>query len=122
MNGSNKNWLTVTNNDLWQGVNGINNPCPAGFRVPTKDELTAEISSWSPAGSTGAFNSTLKFPATGFRMVNYNTLFIGTPGNVTLWSSTIGNNTTLEAWNWDGVQWYSNEYRNQGFMVRCIKN
>jgi len=28
-------WRTPQNDNLWQGVNGINNPCPAGFRIPT---------------------------------------------------------------------------------------
>ena len=102
-------------------LNSINNSCPTGFRVPTKDELAAEISSWSPSGNAGAYNSTLKFPGTGFRRVNECTLNISTTGNVTLWSSTIGTNTN-EAWNWDGNVWYSNSYRNHGYMVRCIKN
>jgi hypothetical protein len=26
-------WRSPQNNDLWQGVNGINNPCPDGFRL-----------------------------------------------------------------------------------------
>ena len=29
-------WRSPQNDNLWQGVNGINNPCPAGFRVPTE--------------------------------------------------------------------------------------
>ena len=117
------NWLTVNNNTLWQGVNGINNPCPTGFRVPTKDELTAEISSWSPSGNTGAYNSTLKFPGTGFRRANESYYNIHWTTKVMLWSSTIGNSTT-EAWDWDGENnvWYSNAFRNQGYMVRCNKN
>ena len=28
-------WRTTQNNNLWQGVNGTNNPCPTGFRIPT---------------------------------------------------------------------------------------
>ena len=36
-------WLFNRNNNLWQGVNGINNPCPAGFRLPTSAELQAEV-------------------------------------------------------------------------------
>ena len=28
-------WRIPQNNNLWQGVNGINNPCPTGFRLPT---------------------------------------------------------------------------------------
>ena len=31
-------WRSTQNDNLWQGVNGINNPCPAGFRVPTEAE------------------------------------------------------------------------------------
>ncbi|GAB1416194.1 hypothetical protein MASR2M117_16000 [Paludibacter sp.] len=28
-------WQNTQNYNLWQGVNGINNPCPTGYRVPT---------------------------------------------------------------------------------------
>jgi hypothetical protein len=29
-------WRSPGNDNLWQGVSGINNPCPAGFRLPTE--------------------------------------------------------------------------------------
>ena len=29
------------NDNLWQGVNGVNNLCPSGFRLPTSTEVTA---------------------------------------------------------------------------------
>jgi len=29
------NWRSTQNNDLWQGINGINNPCPSGYRLIT---------------------------------------------------------------------------------------
>lgn len=35
-------WRQPQNDNLWQGVNGINNPCPAGFRIPTAAEWTDE--------------------------------------------------------------------------------
>ena len=35
-------WRTPQNNNLWQGVSGTNNPCPAGFRLPTETELETE--------------------------------------------------------------------------------
>ena len=34
-----KDWRTGQNDNLWQGVNGINNPCPNGYRVPTYANL-----------------------------------------------------------------------------------
>jgi uncharacterized protein (TIGR02145 family) len=36
-------WRSPQNNDLWQGLNGINNPCPAGYRLPTEAEWNAEV-------------------------------------------------------------------------------
>ena len=35
-------WRSPQNANLWQGVNGINNPCPSGYRLPTEAELEAE--------------------------------------------------------------------------------
>ncbi len=60
-------WLVLTNNNLWQGINGINNPCPNGWRLPTETELKEERESWSQLDSQGAFNSTLKWPSSGYR-------------------------------------------------------
>jgi hypothetical protein len=57
-------WLTNFNNNLWQGLNGINNPCPSGFRIPTATEFENETALQS---KTTAFASFLKLPNTGFR-------------------------------------------------------
>jgi|GEM_PF-6382811 len=61
-------WLIVRDSNLWQGVSGINNPCPAGYRVPTLQELEIEVQSW-PSGNypEAAFNSPLKLPMPGYR-------------------------------------------------------
>jgi hypothetical protein len=34
-------WRSPQNHILWQRVNGINNPCPTGYRLPTNAELDA---------------------------------------------------------------------------------
>jgi uncharacterized protein (TIGR02145 family) len=35
-------WRSPQNNNLWLGVNGVNNPCPTGYRIPTEAEWNAE--------------------------------------------------------------------------------
>ncbi|NDB36338.1 MAG: hypothetical protein EB023_13595, partial [Flavobacteriia bacterium] len=40
-------WRSPQNANLWQGVNGVNNPCPSGYRLPTETELNNERLSWS---------------------------------------------------------------------------
>ena len=64
---SDYDWRSPKNDNLWQGVNGINNPCPAGYRLPTKAEWEVERQSWSSNDKAGAFNSPLKLPVAGFR-------------------------------------------------------
>jgi uncharacterized protein (TIGR02145 family) len=61
-------WRSPQNNNLWQGVNGINNPCPNGYRLPTEAEFLGEINSWTGGrNSNGAFSSWLKFVLGGYR-------------------------------------------------------
>jgi len=61
------NWRSPENNALWQGVAGVNNPCPSGWRIPTEAEWTIERNSWSAQNTTGAFNSPLRLVAGGSR-------------------------------------------------------
>ena len=60
-------WLVPQNNNLWQGINGTNNPCPSGYRLPTDNEWEAERQSWGSNNAAGAFSSPLKFPSAGYR-------------------------------------------------------
>jgi len=64
---ANSDWLTVSDDNLWQDVNGINNPCPLGFRLPTEAELEAERLSWISNDAAGAFESPLKLTIGGAR-------------------------------------------------------
>ena len=40
----NRDWRSPSNQNLWQGVGGINNPCPSGYRLPTLSEFNEETS------------------------------------------------------------------------------
>lgn len=53
-----------TVNTRWQGVNGVNNPCPAGYRVPVTAEFQALSTSFQPDARQAAFNSPLKMTDT----------------------------------------------------------
>ncbi len=117
-------WRNPQNNSLWQGVNGINNPCPKGYRLPTKGEWEAELNSWGAnKNATGAFNSPLKLPVAGFRKYSDGSLNqAGISGNY--WSSTISSNNYYSQ-----VLFFTNAMalmtahgRANGCSVRCIKD
>jgi uncharacterized protein (TIGR02145 family) len=83
-------WRIPKNDNLWQGVNGINNPCPDGYRLPTAAEWEVEISSWSSQDGMGAFNSPLKLPMAGERFRADGSLGRANGTGGSYWSSTIG--------------------------------
>lgn len=67
--GTNKiyDWSKSINVNLWQGVNGKNNVCPTGFRLPTIEEWEKEIKTWSSLDIDGSFKSELKLIGAGGR-------------------------------------------------------
>jgi hypothetical protein len=114
-------WRRPRNNNLWQGVNGVNNPCPSGYRLPTEAELIAEFSSWSSKDAAGAFSSPLKLPLAGNRSSSGGKLFNAGIFGV-YWSSTVnGPDARLIAFNSSNVRVYVS-YRAYGLSVRCIKD
>jgi uncharacterized protein (TIGR02145 family) len=113
-------WRSPQNNNLWQGVNGINNPCPSGYRLPTETELNAERTSWSQNNSTGAFASPLKLPMAGFRQANDGSLVNIGVGNY--WSSTVSGSNSHYLYFNSSNAFIGNPNRAYGYSVRCIKN
>ncbi len=117
--GAAQDWRIPQNHNLWQGINGINNPCPAGFRIPTAGEWQTEIQSWNSNDATGAFESPLKLTAAGHRYGSSGSIGnVGTYGSY--WtSSTDGSNARL-------LYFYSinattiSFIRASGLSIRCI--
>jgi hypothetical protein len=114
-------WRSPQNGNLWQGVNGVNNPCPSGYRLPTETELNNERLSWSSNNSAGAYASPLKWTMAGYRHHSNGLLSgVGTYGYC--WSSTVSG-TSSRFLDFSSSNAYMNVfYRANGFTVRCLKN
>ncbi|MCC5924427.1 MAG: hypothetical protein JJT77_11635 [Crocinitomicaceae bacterium] len=114
-------WRSPQNNNLWQGVNGVNNPCPSGYRLPTSAELEAERLSWSENNRLGAFASPLKLSVAGTRASGNGSLS-NVGAQAFYWSSTV-NDTGADRlfFNINGASMNSN-FRASGYSVRCIKD
>ena len=120
-------WRVPQNDDLWNEVSGINknNPCPFGFRLPTKLELNAERISWvvdngSTNDADGAFGSALKLVMAGGRSGGDSFDFVDTTGYY--WSNTVNvTNASQLVFNssFAGISSYA---RAGGRSVRCIKD
>lgn len=113
-------WRVPQNNNLWQGESGINNPCPAGFRLPTDVELNIERASWSSNDQYGAFASPLKLVAAGCRGLYDGTVYdAGSFGYY--WSSTVSGIYSRYL-NFYGYASMSSLHRAHGFSARCLED
>ena len=113
-------WKTSQNDDLWQDVSSIHNPCPSGFRIPTLAEWQTEISSWPSKNAAGAMSSPLKLPTAGRRSEsNALVSFTGTSGFY--WTSNAVGNLSYIIIFGDDFSVSFDEPRAEGASIRCIK-
>jgi uncharacterized protein (TIGR02145 family) len=113
------NWTDFTDEDtLWQS--GLNDPCPAGYRIPTIAELIAEIVEFNTINAAGAF-LTLKITLAGFRL-GTNGAITGVGSDVRYWSSSTGSETARFIEIQEGSYGIGAVGRSNGYSVRCIKN
>jgi len=118
-------WTTVDSNgalreDAWAD-SGANDICPSGYSVPTEAEFTAETN------SATAFSSFLKLPVSGYR--NRDTGLLTNVGiNGAYWSRSsspsgiYGSYARNLDFNASSGAAFNNNYRANGFSVRCIKD
>ncbi len=116
-----RDWRNPQNANLWQGVDGINNPCPAGFRIPTYADLDNERRTWATSNAEGAFLSSLKLPQAGLRyhrdgsIVDYIT-------SGYYWSNDAYETKSTALFFDTSSSNMMLSYRSMGYSVRCIKN
>ena len=119
--GGNFDWRNPQNDNLWQGVNGINKPCPSGYRIPTSAEFDTERLTWSSNNSAGAYASQLKLPYANGR--DGSNGFFGIAGTGSdYWTSTVDGIYSMSLYinNVEAVT--RSIWRNSGISVRCIKD
>jgi uncharacterized protein (TIGR02145 family) len=119
-----RDWRNPQENNLWQGVDGVNNPCPTGWRIPTKDDWMAEELT---SGDDGF--SKLKLTLTGRRNANTGNVTLSTNG--LYWTSTSQETSSpgLFASNYfvfDATQVFpitstTTNNRGNGLACRCVK-
>jgi uncharacterized protein (TIGR02145 family) len=114
-------WRSPQNNNLWQGVNGVNNPCPSAYRLPTDAELEAERTSWMSNNDAGAFASPLKFPVAGFRDASAGSL-ASVGSNGFYWSSTVNGTFANFLYFFSSIAYMNLNFRARGLSVRCLKD
>jgi len=114
-------WRSPQNHNLWQGVSSTNNPCPSGWRVPTDAEWETERLSWGSNNAAGAFASPLKLSMGGYRLYTNGSVY-HVLSKAYYWSSTV-NSTFSRALYFDSSNSSMyDQYRSNGFAVRCIKD
>jgi uncharacterized protein (TIGR02145 family) len=119
VNVASNDWRNPQNDNLWQGVNVANNPCPNGYRIPSYIELDAELSMTNNLEE--AFSSIIKLPAAGLRNLGDGIeYFSGSLGRY--WSSSPnGGYSYIFKFN-DTSANIDSHNRANGYSVRCIKN
>ena len=114
-------WRSPQNDDLWQGVDGTNNPCPSGYRLPTEAEWQAERTSWDSDDPAGAFASPLKLPVAGYRRYSNGSLYnVGSYGYY--WSSTLDGTYSRSLYFLSSTANMFSNRRAYASSVRCLKD
>jgi uncharacterized protein (TIGR02145 family) len=129
-------WISPQNNSLWlDGSKTANDPCPAGFRVPTQAQWgglfiggltngapgTATQNTWTWTGNGYTVGANLYLPAAGLRHGTGAAVVQLSGINGAYWSSTVvGVNAYILYFANDGINPSNAPSRGPGFSVRCI--
>lgn len=127
-------WRNPNNDNLWQGVDGINNPCPSGYRLPTETEFNAEINAnnITKISILNTTNSPFRFvfPSMryGITITILGTQYLGyiDPNNLSheafYWTSTVKGFFSRCCYINDVGAGIISSERTAGYSIRCIKD
>lgn len=114
-------WRDSPNDDLWSGAKSLNNPCPAGYRLPTEAEISEELQTWDTQDLAGAFGSILKLPAAGRRDALTGVLLNESTSGA-IWASSVNGVFGRRLYFGNNLADTGDRNRAQGSSVRCIKD
>lgn len=128
----NGDWSVQHDPKLWgdgsqnfSSIKSVNDPCPAGFRIPTNEELTTIMHALTfnsaSSGATAKDDGVLFLPYAGTKNIAGATV---TPSNAKYWSSTVASGSTTHTVNaliFNGSAMSMSQIeRAEGAVVRCI--
>ena len=114
-------WRSTKNDNLWQGVNGINNPCSTGWRLPTSAEWSTLVTAEGITNIATAYSSSLKLTVAGIR--GYLDTFSDQGSFGYYWSSSPDTINAFNLYFSDVIVNASNDHqRASGMPVRCVRD
>jgi uncharacterized protein (TIGR02145 family) len=121
-------WLSTPDNTLWTGANPATNPCPAGFRIPTEAEWSAEnIANVGATFQTNGLKLTLPGMLTNFSSGGASYTAKGSYGQyltqTAYTTSPFVGGARYFGVNGSNQAWFDQNYtKSNGMSVRCIQN
>lgn len=115
------NWLTSNEENLWNGLSALNNPCPEGYRLPTLEELVEETIFPENNNIYDVYNNFLKIPAAGCRNNLDGELYFEGEKNFLWTSDTFDTGSIFLSFNEKTVS-RNASFRAAGANIRCIKD
>ena len=113
-------WRASMDDTLWATASSANNPCPAGFRVPTSAEFTTLASAANVTERVTAAASLLKITNPGARNAPDGSM--GNVGNIGYYCTSTPFGSNSYNFYFGGSVYVNTLSRGTGLTVRCLKD